>query len=139
MPPLPFKINAARRHHVPRQRRRVTNWRDYDAALRQRGSLTVWFTDSAIAGWRAEPRTTRGGQPNYSSLAILTALTLRAVFRLAFRQTEGLIGSLMRLLGLALAVPDHTTLCRRSGTLVLPRPRSSAGAEPVDLLWTARG
>jgi hypothetical protein len=43
--------------------------------------------------WRAEPRTTRGGQPWYSELAILTALTLRAVFRLAFRQIEGLIGS----------------------------------------------
>ena len=139
VPPLPFKVNAHRRHHIPRQRRRVTNWRDYDGALRQRGSLTVWFTDAAIAGWRAEPRTTRGGQPNYSSLAILTALTLRAVFRLAFRQTEGLIGSVMRLLGLTLAVPDHTMLCRRSETLVVPRPRSSPGAEPVYLLVDSTG
>ena len=61
----------------------VTNWPAYDASLRQRGSLTVWFTDEAIAAWRAEPRTTRGGQPWYSPLAILTALTLRAVFRVA--------------------------------------------------------
>jgi Transposase DDE domain len=68
-------------------------WSEYDAALRQRGSLTVWFTEEAIAAWRAEPRTTRGGQPHYSALAITTALTLRAVFRLALRQTEGLIGS----------------------------------------------
>jgi len=44
----------------------VTNWSDYDAALRQRGNLIVWFTDEAIAAWRAEPRTTRGGQPHYS-------------------------------------------------------------------------
>ena len=51
----------------------------------------MWFTDEAVDGWAAEPRTTRGGQPWYSALAILTALTLRAVFRLAFRQTEGLI------------------------------------------------
>jgi hypothetical protein len=69
----------------------------------------VWFTEDAIAAWAAEPRTTRGGQPWYSPLAILTALTLRAVFRLAFRQTEGLIGSLISLLGLTLRVPDHTT------------------------------
>ena len=68
---------------IPKQRYRVTNWRGYDASLRQRGSLTVWFTDEAIATWRAEPRTTRGGQPWYSPLAILTALTLRTVFRLA--------------------------------------------------------
>ena len=81
----------------------------YDAALRQRGSSTVWFTEEAIAARTAEPRTTRGGQAFYSRLAIATALTLRAVFRLALRQTEGLIGSVIALLGLDLAVPDHTT------------------------------
>jgi len=77
---LPFKLNQDRRHPIPRRRRKVTNWPAYEASLRQRGSLTVWFTDEAIAGWVAEPRTTRGGQPWYSPLAILTALTLRAVF-----------------------------------------------------------
>src|SRR5436190_22077772 len=132
MPTLPFKLNQDRRHHIPRQRHRVTNWPAYDASLRQRGSLTVWFTDEAIAAWRAEPRTTRGGQPWYSELAILTVLTLRAVFRLAYRQTEGLIGSVIRLIGLALPVPDHTTLSRRAATLEVPwpqRPSTEAGGE----------
>ena len=110
MPTLPFKLNQDRRHHIPRQTHKVTNWPAYDASLRQRGSLTVWFTDEAVEAWAAEPRTTRGGQPWYSALAILTALTLRAVFRLAYRQAEGLIGSVVGLLGLALRVPDHTTL-----------------------------
>jgi len=55
---VPFKTNADRRHHIPKQRHQVTNWREYDEALRQRGSLMVWFTPAAIAGWRAEPRTT---------------------------------------------------------------------------------
>src|SRR4051812_43296174 len=100
MPSVPFKLNQDRRHHIPKQKRKVTNWREYDASLRQRGSLTLWFSDEAIAGWRAAPRTTRGGQPWYSPLAILTALTLKAVFRLALRQTEGLIGSIINLLGL---------------------------------------
>src|SRR3954453_17280707 len=87
---VPFKSNAARRHHIPKQRHRVTNRAEYDAGLRARGSLTVRFTPEAIAAWRAAPRTTPGGQPSYSDLAIATALTLRAVFRLALRQTEGL-------------------------------------------------
>src|SRR5437868_1282776 len=145
MPILPFKLNQAGRHHIPKQRRKVTNWPAYDASLRQRGSLTVWFTDEAIAAWRAEPRTTRGGQPWYSELAILTALTLRAVFRLAYRQTEGLIGSLMRLLGLDLPVPDHTTLSRRAATLEGPGPRPGRNAEaggeaaPVHLLVDSTG
>jgi Transposase DDE domain len=134
---VPFKANAVRRHHIPRQRHRVTNWAEYDAALRRRGSLTVWFTDEAIAAWRAEPRTTPGGQPWYSPLAILTALTLRAVFRLALRQTEGLIGSILRLLGLELAVPDHTTLSRRAATLEVARPRPTG--EAVHLLVDSTG
>jgi hypothetical protein len=137
MSAVPFKANADRRHHIPKQRHRVTNWSEYDAALRQRGSLTVWFTEEAIAAWRAEPRTTRGGQPYYSALAIMTALTLRAVFRLALRQTEGLIGSIFRLLGLDLTVPDHSTLSRRAETLEVARPPFNA--RPVHLLVDSTG
>src|SRR5215213_4732687 len=54
MLPLPFKLNQSGRHHIPRQKRKVTNWAEYDASLRQRGSLTVWFTEEAIAAWAAE-------------------------------------------------------------------------------------
>ena len=71
--------------NIPKQRQTVTNWADYDAGLRARSSLTVWFTTEAIEGWRAEARTGRGGQATYSDLAIATALTLCAVFRLALR------------------------------------------------------
>ncbi len=147
MPALPFKLNQDRRHHIPRQVHKVTNWPAYDASLRQRGSLTVWFTDEAIEAWAAEPRTTRGGQPWYSPLAILTALTLRAVFRLAYRQAEGLLGSVVGLLGLVLRVPDHTTLSRRAATLDVPQPRLRPGrhvggcgdAEPLHLLVDSTG
>ena len=51
MPALPFKLNQDRRHRIPRQTHKVTNWPAYDASLRRRGSLTVWFTDEAIAAW----------------------------------------------------------------------------------------
>src|SRR3954471_15719803 len=145
MPALPFKPNRDRRHHIPRQKHKVTNWPAYEAGLRRRGSLTVSFTEEAVEAWAAEPRTTRGGQPWCSPLAILTALTLRAVFRLAFRQTEGVIGSLIGLLGLDLPVPDHPTRSRRAATLEVPRPRSSSsseagnGAEPVHLLVDSTG
>ncbi len=114
----------------------MTNWAEYDTSLRARGSLTVWFTPEAVEAWTAEPRIGRGGQPSYSALAITTALTLRAVFRLALRQTEGLTASILQLLGLGLPVPDHSTLSRRAETLVVPRP--NAGRAPVQLLWTVQ-
>jgi hypothetical protein len=135
---VPFKYHAEHRHHIPKPRYRVTNWADYDAALRRRGSLTVWFTDEAVTAWRAEPRTTPGGQPRYSVMAIATALTMGMVFGLALRQTEGLIGSVIRLLGLNLAVPDHSTLSRRSKTLEVPSFRRS-GTGPLHLLVDSTG
>src|SRR4051812_22945781 len=138
-PAVPFKAKAACRRHIPKQRHRVTNWAEYDAALRARGSLTVWFTPEAVAAWAAAPRTSRGGQPSYSDLAITTALTLRAVFRLALRQTEGLISSILQLLDLDLAVPDHSTLSRRAETLKLLKPRSGLGSGPVHLLVDSTG
>ena len=115
----------------------MTNWAAYDIALRQRGSLTVWFTEAAIAAWKAEPRATRGGQPRYSALAITTALTLRAVFRLALCQTEGLVASMLRLLSLDLAAPDHSTMSRRGEALPVSQPRP--GSEPVHCWSTAPG
>jgi hypothetical protein len=100
---MPFKANKDRRHRIPRQRHRVTIWAEHEEGLRARGSLTVWFTEEAIEGWRAAPRTTRGGQLSYSDLAIATALTLRAVFHLALRQTESLIASILQMLSLCSA------------------------------------
>jgi hypothetical protein len=135
---VPFKYHAEHRHHIPKPRYRVTNWPEYDAALKRRGSLTLWFTDEAVAAWRAEPRTTPGGQPHYSVLAIATALTMGMVFGLAQRQTEGLIGSVIGLLGLDLAVPDHTTLSRRAKTLDVP-PLRRAGTGPLYLLVDSTG
>jgi Transposase DDE domain len=97
----------------------------------------VWFSAEAIEGWRAAPRPTRGGQPWDSPLAIRTALPWRAVVRLARRQTEGLIGAILRRLGLDLPVPDPSPLSRRAETLEGPRPWSRA--EPVPLLGDSTG
>jgi Transposase DDE domain len=69
---------------------------------------------------RAAPRSSRGGQPCYSALAITTALALR--------QTAGLIGSILQQLGLDLAVPDHSTLSRRAETLPVLRPKAGTSA-----------
>src|SRR3954454_23685621 len=123
MSALPFKLNQDRRRHIPEQKRKVTNWRDYDESLRRRGSVTVWFSDEAVEAWEAERRTSRGGQPAYSDRAILTGLTFQAGFRLAARQTEGRTGPVSGLLGLDRAVPDHPPLCRRAETLEGPRPK----------------
>jgi Transposase DDE domain len=130
---MPFKLHSKGRRHIPRQRHRVTNWREYDASLRNRGSLTIWFTPEAIAGWKAQPRTTPGGQCHYSDLAIETALTLRTVFRLALRQSEGLIGSIMKMLEIDLPVPlkaPNPAGCGRAPGLPVAALKKRRGQRP---------
>jgi IS5 family transposase len=86
---------------------------EYDRALVNRGNVTFWLTPRAIATWSAVGVGKRRGQLQYSDLAIETALTLRLVFRLPLRQTEGFLTSIFGMMGVDLAAPDHTTLSRR--------------------------
>jgi hypothetical protein len=122
-----------------RSPRHFRDWSSYESSLRQRGSLTVWFSPAALAGWKAACRTTPGGQARYSDLAILTAQTLRSVYPLGLRQTEGLVDSMVQLLGLCIAVPDHTTLSRRSGSVSVPRLQRPLGAGPMHLIVDSTG
>jgi len=139
---MPFKHNAARRHRIGKMKFKVTNWAEYEAGLRRRGSLTFWITPEALSSWQAPKRTTRGGQARFSDVAIETALTLGLVFGLRLRQTEGLLVSALKLMGLDLAVPDHATLSRRARTwrsMNRPNGRSIAKAGPVYILIDSTG
>ncbi len=135
---MPFKHDAARRHGIPKRRYRVANWPACEAGLRRRGDLTFWLDEAAFAGWQAARRTTLGG-PRYSNRAVEPVLTLRLVFHLALRQAGAFSRSVLRLLGLDLAVPDHTTLSRRGHSVAGRQPRVAAHAGPVHLVLDSTG
>ncbi|MGQ0605128.1 MAG: IS5 family transposase, partial [Anaerolineales bacterium] len=113
----------------PRRKARyhIRNWRDYERALVKRGALTLWV-DAAVASqwWHVGPKQ-RGAQPTDSDVAIETVLTLKEVFHLPNRASEGLARSLLELLGLDLDVPDHSTLSRRGQTVRVRLPRQATG------------
>jgi hypothetical protein len=111
---MPYKHNEPRRHKIPKARYRVSNWREYDEALQQRGSLTVWVTPEALEAWAPEKSGRRGRPTSYSDIVIETAVMLRLAMGRPWRQTEGMLRSIIGMLGLDLPVPDHTTLSRRS-------------------------
>ena len=116
------------RVHPPyKTKYRVTNWASYNKTLVDRGSLGIWISPNAIASWNAKAsERRRGGQPKYSNLAIETALTLRLIYHLPLRQTEGFVASIFDLMGLHLDVSDHSALSRRGKTCLLytsPSPR----------------
>jgi hypothetical protein len=101
---------------------RVRNWAAYDQALKQRGSVTLWFSPEAVQAWGYQGPAQRGAQFVYSDAAIETALTLRLIYHLALRQTEGFVESVLELMGLDLSAPDHSTLSRRQRGLSIELP-----------------
>ena len=100
-----------------------------------RGSVTLWIHEEVLAGWRA---TGGKGRP-YSDAAILAALSLRAVFRLTLRQTEGFLASLKQALELTIEVPDYSTFSRRASALAVPKLARPAGGGPLHLAIDATG
>ena len=118
---MPHKHNADRRHHTllrvlsrPKMLFKVRNWPAYEAGLRRRGSLTLWIEDAALECWQTIGPS---GQARYTGAAIQTSLMLRAAFKLPLRQIEGLMTSVLSLMGLTISTPDHTTVSRRAVTL----------------------
>jgi hypothetical protein len=118
---------------------RLRNWADYNKALVQRGSLTVWISEDVLSAWHNRARTGKRGKPvTYTDTAILCMATLEEVYRLPLRATQGLTRSVVDLLGVELSVPCYTTLSRRRRSLEveLPRLRKS---EPLHLVVDSTG
>jgi hypothetical protein len=122
-----------------KSRYRVWNWRDYEVGLQRRGDLTVWLSNDALDAWRPPPSGKPGGQRTYADIAIEAALTIRMVFHLPLRQTEGFLRSLAQMLELEIPVPDHTTLSRRLKKLGEIRFRRLATDRPIHLLIDSTG
>ncbi len=136
---MPYKHNQNRRHKFDKTRYKVRNWPEYDQALKNRGNLTVWFTEEAITAWQPDNiDKQRGGQAAYSDLAIETGLMLRSVYKLGLRQTEGFLESISDMMGLELSIPDHTTLSRRSKQLKITRFKREPG-DPIHILVDSTG
>jgi hypothetical protein len=127
------------RHPKYKTAYRVKNWRDYEQSLRDRGDITLWISPEAIAAWRAPMTGKRGAPPVYADIAIETALSLRLLFHLPLRQTEGFLGSVLRLMDLSLPCPDHTTLSRRNATVAIQRQIDRASQGPIDLIVDSTG
>jgi hypothetical protein len=121
---MPNKLQDPYRHKFEKAKYKISNSREYDQALKNRGSLTIWFAEESIAGWNNTDivKDRKRGRPaTYSDLAIETCVTLGLVYKQRLRQTEGFVESIIKLLQLDLQVPDHTTISRRSGKIKISK------------------
>jgi IS5 family transposase len=127
------------KHKKTKARYHLRNWREYNRALVQRGSLTLWFSAEVLTVWQSRERTGQRGHPRtYSDTAILTMATLQEIYHLGVRQTEGLVDSLGERLHLEVAIPHYSTLSRRRATLEIELPRTR-GKEALHVVVDSTG
>jgi IS5 family transposase len=127
------------RHKKTQARYRLRNWSQYNRALVQRGSLTLWVTEDVLQTWHPTQLQGKRGHPRtYTDTAILTMATIQEIYHLGLRQTEGLMQSLGQILRLEVAIPDYSTLSRRRATLEVALPRTR-GKEALHVVVDSTG
>lgn len=122
----------------PKDNYKILNWSSYNASLKQRGSITVWFSEDAIESWQYRGKRERGGKIIYSDTAIQTCLMIRKVYGLKLRQTEGFMNSLVKLLNVDCPIPDYTRLSRRAKDLKICLKRFRKD-EKIDIVVDSTG
>jgi hypothetical protein len=119
---------------------RIRNWRQYNQSLVNRGSITFWFDEAAIAKWYSVERSDKPGRPKtYSDDAIRCGLLIKAVFRTALRALQGFIGSIIQILGLDLVCPHYSVFSRRAKGLKIPLRRFLKPGEKLNVVFDSTG
>ena len=125
---MPYKHSESRRHKSTKPKYKVTNWPEYNEALRRRRDITIWFAEEAIDQWHPIKTGARGRPMGYANHAIETAILIRQVFHLPLRQTEGFMNSIARFMGAAISIPDLSSISERA--IELPRSILNKAQEP---------
>lgn len=119
---------------------RIRNWRNYNQSLVNRGRINFWFNEDCIEHWTQTERTGKRGRPQkYNDIVIECGLTLKALFNLNFRSTEGFIGSLIEIMDLDLPVPDYSLLCKRQKSLSVNLRQSAPKGETINIVVDTTG
>lgn len=119
---------------------RIRNWRQYNQSLVNRGSITFWFDEAAIAKWYSIERSNKPGRPvTYSDDAIRCGLVVKAVFRTTLRALQGFIGSIIKILGLDLVCPHYSVFSRRARGLQIPVRRLLKPGEKLNVVFDSTG
>ena len=131
------KINKNR--DKPRETYKLRNWSDYNKSLKNRGKLTIWLSDDVKSSWLYEESQKPGGEIIYSDVAIEFCLTIRHLYGLGYRQTEGFVEDIFDLCGIDLPVPSYSQIQRRSKTVNINIRVRKGVKSPIDLVIDSTG
>lgn len=123
----------------PKNTYRVHNWHDYNTALIKRGEFDLCIDQATLKQWHAKPTGKPGRPRTYSDEAIQSIILLKIVLGLPYRAVTGLVASIFRIAGMALPVPNYTSLSRRLISLHVDLPRLSSPSEPLVIAIDSTG
>ena len=106
-----------------KERYKVNNWPEYNRSLILRGSLKIWVPYEVLQKWYYVGQLERGSPLDYSDECIEFCLTIKAVYSLGYRQTEGFIESIFKMRKINLPVPSYSAMCKRSKTIKVKKKR----------------
>ena len=139
---MPYKLRNNRRHKFAKTSYKITNWPEYNKALQERGSVTLWLSDDVIKAWyetKNKKSRQQGRQFKYSNTAIQAAHMIKMLFRLPYRALTGFLKSIMLLMDAPLDVPDYTRICRRAHELELSKFKETPKGEHVNIVVDSTG
>jgi hypothetical protein len=138
---MPYKLRNDRRYKFEKVRYQIHNWPAYNESLKKRGSITLWFSDKIIKTWYAKrsKQKNRDGQFKCSDIAIQTALTIKTIYQLPYRATEGFLKSIVEIMKIKLEIPDYSRMCRRASTLEIPELKNIDHKDPINILIDSTG
>jgi Transposase DDE domain len=132
-------MNSKSRFSRPRAQYKCRNWKVYNENLKKRGNIQVWFSDYVLEQWGKPEKIPRGAPRAYSSIVIQVCLTIRQIFRLPFRQTEGFLESVFEMKGIKEDIPNYTTFCRRQAGLKIDLCRKTRRSRKIIMLVDSTG
>jgi len=138
---MPYKLRNNRRHQFKKAKFKIENWREYNQALKGRGSITLWLSPEVIKAWypKKHKKKLPGGQLKYSNIAIETALSIKVAFHLPYRSTQGFLESIMQLMNIELDVPHYSRISRRADVLEMPALSNISPDETINVVVDSTG
>lgn len=123
----------------PRETYKITNWSTYNTSLKNRGRITLWLNEEVKESWSYKGEQKPGGKVEYSDLSIEFCLTMKHLFKLGYRQTEGFVGDIMSLINIDLSVPCYSQIQRRSKRLEIDIRIRKGSKGPIDIVIDSTG
>jgi hypothetical protein len=122
---MPNKYPKKKGWRTPKQKYKISNWPDYNVALRRNGQIDIWIAEDVLNNWYEADRIydSTAAPKIFTDFVIIICHEVRQVFKLPLRQCQRFMDSIFNLKKWDLSCPDYSCLSKRLSCLNISSPR----------------